>query len=332
MLRWISSFLVGRFQKVYIDNCCSRPISCTSGVPPHLGPLLFIIFIDDIVQCIKFCQCLMYADDVKLFLKIKSFDDCRKMQIDLSNLSNWCIHNCLKLNIQKCMAISFLRSQTQYTYDYCIDLTPLKKVNQMKDLGIIIDNKLTFAPHVEYIVAKANSLVGFIKRNSREFSDPHTLICLFISLVRSILEYADVIWNPIYQTHSDRIERVQRRFTKYIFIKMRWDFEPSYSARCQLLGILTLNVRRFAHDVLFIRDVLCYRINSPALLSQVPIYAPERRLRIRNVLFQPSHRTNYGRNEPISRALMSFNEVSRDVDFHYSRDHFKTILLALLMN
>lgn len=192
--------------------------------------------------------------------------------------------------------LTFSRSFSPYIFDYNLNGCQLKRVDQIKDLGVIIDTKMTYNAHIDYIIAKANSLVGFIKSN---------------------------------KMHSDRIESVQRRFTKFVFRKMSWDFSPSYPARCQLLGILPLSNRRNVHEIMFIRDVLCYHIKCPSLLSLIQIYAPTRSLRERYFLFQQQHRTNYGMNEPISRAIRSFNDFCIDLELHYSRDRFKNCLFNL---
>lgn len=325
MLTWISSFLRNR---VKLDSINSNPFHCCSGVPQgsHLGPLLFIMFINDITSVLSYSQCLLYADDLKLFLSISSINDCIKLQSDIDALSIWCKVNCLHLNIAKCNVTTFSRSSNPIIHRYSIDSLYLTRVNKVKDLGVVFDQALTFCDHVDYITSKANSMVGFIKRNTVEFSNPHSLITLFSALARSLLEYCDIVWCPFYQVHIDRVERVQRRFSKFVFFKMRWNFSPDYEARCQLLGLVKLTTRRKIHDVMFVRDVLCYHLKSPCLLALIPIYAPERPLRQREFLFRALHRTNYGLNEPMSRAISNFNSVWSVVDLSSSRSIFKSTL------
>ena len=75
------------------------------------------------------------------------------------------------------------------------------------------------------------AMLGFLKRNSAECTDPYTLITLFNSLVRTHLEYCCIVWNPIYTSHSIRLEKVQRNFTRYVFFKLGWNMErPYYTA------------------------------------------------------------------------------------------------------
>lgn len=109
---------------------------------------------------------------------------------------------------------------------------------------------------------------------------------------------------------------------------MHWNFSPVYDTRCQLLGLSKLSKRRKIHDVMFIRDLLCYHIKSPSLLALIPLYAPERPLRQREFLFCARHRTNYGLNEPISRAISNFNSVWMEIDLSLSRTKFKSTLFS----
>lgn len=226
MLRWISSFLRNRVQLVKLDSIHSNPFHCCSGVPQgsHLGPLLFIMFINDITSVLSYSQCLLYADDLKLFLSISSINDCIKLQSDIDALSIWCKVNCLHLNIAKCNVTTFSRSSNPIIHRYSIDSLYLTRVNKVKDLGVVFDQALTFCDHVDYITSKANSMVGFIKRNTVEFSNPHSLITLFSALARSLLEYCDIVWCPFYQVHIDRVERVQRRFSKFVFFQNALEF------------------------------------------------------------------------------------------------------------
>jgi hypothetical protein len=93
--------------------------------------------------------------------------------------------------------------------------TVLDRVSSINDLGVIMDEKMTFSEHVDVMVAKAFAMLGFIRRLPLEFRDPHTLKSLYTSLVRSKLEYASCVWNPFYDVCVDRVDRVQRRFIRY---------------------------------------------------------------------------------------------------------------------
>lgn len=107
---WIYSFLTNRIQIVCVNGTKSKPIHPTSSVPQGcvLSTLLFSLFINDLPSNLN-CNVLLFADDVKIFTSIKSFDDCRKLQNDINKIADCCDLNHLYLNVSKCSSISFTR-------------------------------------------------------------------------------------------------------------------------------------------------------------------------------------------------------------------------------
>lgn len=210
----------------------------------------------------------------------------------------------------------------------------LLRVNQVKDLGVLFDHKFDFSAHIDYIVCKGNSMLGFLKRNSVAFNDAYTLKTMFCSLVLPILEYCCVVWSPFYKNNSLRIERIQKKFTRYALRKLNWSNDlPNYSSRCALIAMNSLECRRDALCILFIKDIVSFHINSIDLLSFMSFYVPERILRNRNEIFHiPTHRTNYGLNEPITRSLILFNSICEEVDICINRAPFKRLVFNALNN
>lgn len=330
LLKWINSYLRERVQYVRINNSLSSPIYATSGVPQgsHLGPLLFLIFINDIPDIFSYSLCLMFADDIKIFRCINSTQDCLWLQEDLNRLSAWCNKNDLHLNVSKCQSLTYCRNHSPIHYIYNICNIPLSTISVKKDLGVIFDQKFSFLSHIDFLISKSNSMLGFVLRNSKQFSNPQTLKCLFFAYVRSGLEYCSTIWNPFYEVHSLRIERIQKRFTRTVVRRLHWNMDmPSYDTRCKLLGLLPLHIRRKYFSVMFIRDIIMNHTDCSHLLSLVGLYAPVRVLRNRVLFHVPNHRVNYAFNEPISRCLREANTVCDFIDFSLSRNIFKTNLL-----
>lgn len=324
LLRWLSSYLTNRFQLVKIGNFRSKLFKAFSGVPQgsHLGPLLFILMINDLPSLFNSDCILMYADDVKLFAEIKSIDDSSKLQSYLNNFVNWCSLNGFTLNFTKCSVITFHRCRNPCLFQYSLSNASLPRVDSIKDLGILLDPKLSFIPHLDFMCAKACRMLGFIKRNTRDFKDFLTLKSLFCSLVRSILEYGSIIWSPGYQVHINRLERVQRSFSRLALIRYGFDFQnlPTYPIRCKLLGLELLSNRRQIACISFIQDILTNRIDCPDLLSSLFIHIPTRNLRSNPFLLVPFHTTNYGCNEPITRSMLLYNKYFNLIDFHLPRD------------
>ena len=146
--KWIESFLSSRRQRVLVNGCVSEWKPCTSGVPQGsvLGPLLFLIYINDLPDHIHHSSILLYADDAKLLKYISNRLDCTLFQQNINSLSRWCSTWQIHLNIAKCVSIRFgLVDSIHFTSE--ISETPLVHAHSSKDLGVIFDGKLNFSDH-----------------------------------------------------------------------------------------------------------------------------------------------------------------------------------------
>ena len=135
------------------------------GVPEGsiCGPILFVLFCNDVPASLA-SSCLMYADDLKLFRHVRTPEDATALQIDLDRLCRWSETWKLKLNPAKCKTITFtLRKPVQY--DYVVHGVTLERVSVMRDLGVLLDSKLTFGPHVDGVVRCANRALGLYLRS-----------------------------------------------------------------------------------------------------------------------------------------------------------------------
>lgn len=203
--------------------------------------------------------------------------------------------------------------------EYHITNHVLSKVDRVIDLGVVFDSKMTFKSHIDYILPKAYSILAFIKRNSKNFTDPYTRKLLYVSFVRSRLDYASMVWNPFYKTHCDRIERLQRKFIKFALLPLNYsDPLPHYISRCRLIHLETLSNRRAKSSVLFLYKLINGVIDCPLLLNKIGFNVPIRNLRYFEAFNVPLHRNNYSCNEPIVRSLREFNSINKIVDLDLS--------------
>ena len=141
LLKWLASYLSGREQIVKVKGHCSDPIVVPSGVPQgsHLGPFLFILFINDISDGIKIANILIFADDIKIFTIVRSPMDQSKLQRDLDSIHDWSTPNRLYLNLDKCKMLSFCRgTKTLSRYQYRLSNVNIESVDSHKDLGIVL--------------------------------------------------------------------------------------------------------------------------------------------------------------------------------------------------
>ena len=245
--KWVESFLTGRSQTVKVNNDESPPAPVISGIPQGsvLGPLLFVIYINDLPDTVN-SFVYLFADDTKLMRKIKSDEDANALQRDLDELEAWSNKWLLRFNPDKCHVLTIGKFENiRHTERYRLYGNELDHVFEEKDLGVHIDSELKFDEHVSVKVNKANAMVGLIRR-SFSFLDGELFKKLFTSFVRPHLEYAQAVWHPYLLKHKRMIENVQIRATKLVDgLK-----DLSYEERLQKLGLPTLDFRRERGDMI----------------------------------------------------------------------------------
>ena len=218
LVKLLMSYFSFRRQTVSYNGFCSKDYYSFLGVLQGslLGPLLFDIFIDDIFDVVKNCQVLLFADDMKIFRSINCSWDCELVQSDLNGIIMWCVANGLCLNESKCNVMSFTRGLRTFGYNYQIGSFTLSRPDFINDLGITFDNKLNFNEHVSNVVRDASKMSGFLWRNCSSFN-VLTLKIFFSVFVRTKLEYASIVWHPIYICQSIQLEKMQRNFLKLLY-------------------------------------------------------------------------------------------------------------------
>lgn len=313
LLHLFQSYLQNRYQFVQYRGYCSDKFLQVSGVPQGstLGPLLFVMFLNDIVSELR-VNYLIYADDLKLLCKIDNVSDCQKLQSALEAIDNWCSCNNLPLNASKCNVMTFTRKTSPLTFAYKLGDSILCRPSYVKDLGVIFDPKLSFTKHIETVASSAFKCLGFIIRNSNGFVNVSTLRLLYISFIRSKLEYASVVWSPIYGTHIAALEKVQRRFLKSASYILDHIYPPvgfSHSLLLSRFDVHELAIRRSAHQVIFLYKVLNNLLNCPDLLSNVNLRIPRLSARSSNVLCLPTPRTNVLMSSPLYQMISQYNNI-----------------------
>ena len=225
----------------------------------------------------------------------------------------------------QCSAVAFSRKRNTPDISITLGNQQVEKCERIRDLGVILDSKLTFIDHYNTIINRANNMLGFIKRFSYNFNDPYTIKTLYIAYVRSILEYCNVVWSPFSVTHIERMESVQKQFLLFALRKLGWTRFPlpSYEARCMLINIQTLKERREFSMVSFVNEIVSHRIDSEELLSKLNFYIPSRQLRNRNIFITSHHRTNYAKFGPLNQMMATYNKHYENIDFTMTKTKLK---------
>ena len=281
---WFESYLSDRYQRVIINGVQSEWYAAPSGVPQGsvIGPTLFIMYINDVLPCLKYSKLLLFADDAKIFKEISSPNDCLLLQTDIDNFFNWCSMWRMQLNVDKCYFINFsLKRKYDITFNYSINRTDLSEVNEIKDLGVYFTSNLNFSLHIKKTVSKAYQMLGFIKRVTKDFTDSRTFYSLYNAYVRSKLDYCSQVWSPADSTSINKIEGVQKRFLKYVCYKQKvMYYNYDYSSLCTKFNMTTLEKRRNICDATFLNKLMQNKLNCPYLNNEISYRIPVRNARI----------------------------------------------------
>lgn len=251
IVNWIRSFLTGRQQRVMVNGCNSDWRDVTSGVPQGsvLGPILFVIYINDLPEKIS-SNIYMFADDTKIFNKINSVVDNQVLQNDLQMMEEWSVTWQLRIHPEKCKHLHVGRESVP-VWKYQLQDTEILRVTSEKDIGVIVDEKLKFDEHLLDKVNKANTMMGIIRRTF-QFLDTRTFTLLYKSMVRSHFDYASTVWQPYSKGLIEKMESVQRRATR----QLPGMKDLSYPQRLRKIGLPTLRYRMLRADMVEIYKIL----------------------------------------------------------------------------
>ena len=250
ILVWIESWLTGRRQKVGLNREYSDWCSVVSGVPQGsvLGPLLFLIYINDLDEYIV-SQLGKFADDTKLCRGISNSNEADILRSDLNQLYKWSLDWQMLFNVDKCTVIHMGKNNAEYNYKLGENI--IKTSTKERDLGVIIDKTGKASEQCIMAVKKANAVLGMIKRNIN-FKSKDVIVRLYKALVRPKLEYCVQAWCPYLCKDKDMIERVQRRATKLI----EGYRNINYYDRLASTGLICMEKRRVRGDLIEVFKIL----------------------------------------------------------------------------
>jgi len=324
LLAWISDFLSNRTQAVRVGRDLSSCRQVISGVPQGsvLGPLLFLLYINDIVDIFgSKLGVKLYADDVKIYLVMDDVCSKEVLQIGLDNLSVWCANWQMSLSVKKCFVLQLGHQPTNCSYSVENYVLPVSEV--ANDLGVLIDSKLRFSHQYSKITTKAHQRASLILR-CFECRDPKLLFRAFTVYVRPILEYCSPVWSPVYKTDVKLLESVQKRFTK----KLSGLKHMPYKDRLLFLNTDSLELRRLRSDLATMYKIVHgfddttgifeFRVNSCTRGGELKILKPHRNNNVRAHSFACRHVDCWNELPETTRnakSLCSFKRLVAKFDF-----------------
>ena len=258
LLKWIKNFLSeNRFQTVLINGRRSFLASVLSGVPQGsvLGPLLFLVYINDLVNNIKQSKVSSFADDTKISRTIKYEVDMQHLQEDLNRVIKWSIENNMDLHEDKFEVISYrinssslLRelplSSSLNTYETS-EGKGISPSQTVKDLGVYLTSDCKWETHDKIISNNAKTMASWVLGTFKDRSKP-IMILLYKVMVRSRLEYCSALWNPHRIQDIQTLEAIQRSFTR----RVAGCQNLNYWERLKFLNLPSLQRRRERYIVI----------------------------------------------------------------------------------
>ena len=255
-LSWIQNFLSDRSQSVKLNNTYSSFLPILSGVPQGsvLGPLLFVIFINDICLHLNSkhnIKIALFADDAKFIST-----DTEELQHCLNTFCDTIQNYQLKLAPMKSFVLRIGKRATLNTDDtnFFMESSPLLYQDYAKDLGIFFQSDLKWERHVNFISRQA-SITSYQILKSFRSKNIWTLLSLYKCYIRPRLEYNTEIWSPYLKKNINKIEQIQKRYTKQIFQRCNI-LSKSYSDRLYKLNIMSLENRRIKFDLILLFKIM----------------------------------------------------------------------------
>ena len=276
LLQFMKAYLRDRKQQVLINGSLSHSLPVHSGVPQGsiLGPLLFVLFIDDICEEVsQGTKLALYADDTKIWREITSEQDQYILQNDIDKLHRWAVNNKMKFHPDKCKVVaitnkSMIYPLPFYDHNYSMNDNILDYVNSEKDLGVIISGRLSWNDQCEALVKKANQHLGLLRRTCYFIIDTNQRRVLYLSLIRSIFEHCCQVWSPYNQKSLNAFDLVQKRAVKWILKESYNSYtDEEYLLKQRGLDLLPMKYKFILSDL-----TLFYKIVHNKVNISLPIY------------------------------------------------------------
>ena len=217
LYKWIESFLKGRTQRVVVEGESSAEARVKSGVPQGsvLGPLLFLIFINDLAEKTT-STVRLFADDCVMYRPIRHANDCEALQEDFNKLHDWEERWQLRFNATKCNILRATHARKKIiTKNYKLNGVSLAETSSTTYLGVELSADMNWNIHVKKTAAKGNQMLGVLHRNLKNC--PRNLKDLaYKSILRLKLEYASSVWDPYTAENINKLEGVQRRSARFV--------------------------------------------------------------------------------------------------------------------
>ena len=335
-LKWLKDYLSVRQQCVKINDDVSEATVISRGVPQGsvLGPLLFLIYVNEIPEIMKYCSHHMYADDLQLYTTgpIEQINKLvSEVNHDLSRIGTWSSLNGLCLNPQKSQSILIRSDFHNKTLNNAnlphvmLDNCPVKWCKEVRNLGLIFNTTLHWNSHITHISRKIFSIFHFLKK-LRKFLPTTTKRLLINSLVYPHLDYCDVVYNDLKKKEICKLQIIQNTCIRYIFDLKKYDHVSFYY---KSNNILRLHQKRLFHSLALLYKIIFFR--TPSYLADNINFLSSRRLREKLLLDIPKHKKSFLNNSFCIRTARAWNTLPLSIRRCKTLSSFKSKLTVFLL-
>ena len=307
-------------------------LTTTCGVPQGsiLGPILFLVYINDLPFSSSILQFLMFADDTNIFLKHKDKQQAELvMNSKLIKVHNWFLANKVVLYVSKTHFMSFGSNLSTHNLEIFIDNNQIEQVKTVKFLGVFIDEDMKWKSHVNNILSNVSKSIGVMSK-LRDLLQDHILLLLYNTLVLPHLNYCIVLWGCCNKTLLERLHKLQKRAVRLITKSSYFAHSKPLFVKLKVLPIFQLyeyNLGIFMF--LFHKKLLPDLFNSLFIKnSDVHNY---------NTRIKSQIRVEYGRYN-FSQSILTYkgpifwNKLPNEIKESVSLNSFKTKLKHFLLN
>ena len=333
-LNLISNYLSDRQQFVHVNNSKSSLVQLSCGVPQGsiLGPLLFILYINDLAFISNKLLSIFYADDCNLFIKgSDTHHMAASMNLELNDILKWINCNKLSLNIKKTQCILF-KSKTKNmpsNLNIKIGSTAMDRVYVIKFLGVMIDSHLSWEHHAKYIRNKIAKGIGIISKAKNRLKR-ETLTTLYYSFIYPYFNYAIELWGNLKATDLNALIKIQKRALRTIVhASYRAPSAPIYKS----LQVLNIDQIHKYKVVLFMYKVR--HGNFPSVICdmfQLNTVYHQHRTRQCLDYHVPIYRKEHSKSNIFYKGVLLWNELNKKIDYNCNYYSFKKRLKRYLLS
>ena len=317
LLKFLKNYLCEREQRVVLDGVKSSLKPVLSGVPQGsiLGPILFVLFINDLHEGISTdTHIALYADDTKLWRSIKNEEDITQLQRDINILYFWSLNNKMKFHPDKCKVVTIKHRPSPLAmlpfvaYDYHLGEKLLSYADSEKVLGVHINKSFTFNEQCEILLTKANQKFGILKRTCHFVTCKNRRRVLYLALVRSQFEHCSPVWRPRSITMINKFESFQKKCIKWILSEEEKSYSYEvYVSKCKQFNIPPLSFRFNFNDMNLLHKIV-YKTIPVNIPDYLTLYSGDSRL-------CRTHLDNLSFVSNIASTTTSINNINKSFFF-----------------